>query len=144
MSELAVRWVAVAPSVRQRRLRNLAIAITAGVLAALLVVHVSGAIAGALWAGLTFSLGAAAALVRRPPRPADERQWSIAADGRVAVRLGDQMWPDVPPVFVSSAFIVLRTGRRTLEIWCEATPIEAFRRLSVAVRWPARRPTALH
>jgi hypothetical protein len=53
------------------------------------------------------------------------------------------MWPDAAAVFVSPRFIVLRAGGGTLEIWRDATPIEAFRRLSVAVRWQARRATAL-
>jgi len=37
--------------------------------------------------------------------------------------------------FVSSFLIVLRDGRRTLEVWRDATPPAAFRRLSVALRW---------
>jgi hypothetical protein len=46
---------------------------------------------------------------------------------------------DAAVIFASPAFVVLGAGRRSLEIWRDATPIPAFRRLSVAARWRVQR-----
>lgn len=138
MSDLAVRWVAVAPSAWQRRLRCFAFALSAGVLASLPVVHLFDSPAGALAAGAVALLGVAAVMGLRAPQPA-RFAWSVASNGDIAVRYDDRVFRDAVVVFVSPAFIVLRVGRRSLEIWRDATPIEAFRRLSVALRWRARR-----
>jgi hypothetical protein len=46
---------------------------------------------------------------------------------------------DASADFVCSFLIVLRHETRKLAIWRDATPVRAFRRLSIAVRWRVQR-----
>jgi hypothetical protein len=65
----------------------------------------------------------------------------VAPDGCVSVRWdrSADVSTQVGAVFVSSFLIVLREGRRSLEVWCDAAPAEEFRRLAVALRWRTTR-----
>jgi len=82
-----------------------------------------------------------AALWRRSGARLAGHDWRISGSGRVLVRWnGAEPAVDASPTFISSFLIVLRQGRRTLEIWRDAAPPQAFRRLNVAVRWRAHNP----
>jgi len=140
VSDIATNWIAVSRSAWRQRLRLGALALTAGVAAAVLLVHLSGSRAFAALGGAC-AICAAALLGRARGAPECERSWRIGRDGRVSVRW-DRSGADrseASAVFVSSFLIVLRHDRRSLEIWRDATPATAFRRLAVAARWRVER-----
>jgi hypothetical protein len=135
VSDLAVSWVAVAPSAWRRRLRCGAIAAVGAVTVATVAVRLtgSGTLAAVVAAG--FALLLVGVFARIDSFARDDRAWSLTADGRIVVRGDDATCRDAAIVYVSPFLIVLRAGWRSLEIWRDATPIPAFRRLSVAARW---------
>ena len=113
-----------------------ALALTSGVGVALPVMLSLGSpTAAALVAGAATCAAVVAGrgLAERQPRA----DWCVRADGSVWVQWesGGGHSDRVTAVFVSSGLIVLRDGARTLEVWRDATPAPAFRRLSVAIRW---------
>jgi len=140
VSDLSVSWLGVSRSAWRQRLEVGALALTAGVATALtLVVWLSSepiATIGGAGAMLLATLTG-----RRLLRPQRGGHWSVRADGVVAIWWdeGRQVSNGVAVAFVSSFLIVLRDGRRTLEVWRDATPPVAFRRLSVALRWRVAR-----
>ena len=92
------------------------------------------AFAGAVVAALAAALAQSVA-----GKPAVERSWSVGPDGRVWVWWDAAATPrEANAAFVSTYLIVLGQDRRRLQIWRDAAPETAFRRLSAAVRWGAR------
>jgi hypothetical protein len=139
VSDLAVSWVALAPSAWQRWLRRGALALSSAVIILLLVVHGADAprVVAAAAAGLLF-LAAVAWFVSRAKRGAGQRdaaEWRIDGDGHVSIRAAGQDGRAASVIFASPIVVVLRAGRRNVEIWRDAAPAVAFRRLSVAARW---------
>jgi len=138
VSDLSVSWIAVSRSAWRQRLEVAARALTVGVVAALVLVLLFDSELLALTGGGCALL---AALWRRSRVRLASHEWRISGSGRVLLRWnGAEPAVDASPTFVSSFLIVLRQGRRTLEIWRDAAPPQAFRRLSVAVRWCAHNP----
>jgi len=140
VSDISVSWLAVSRSSWRQRLQVVALALTAAVATAVVLV---------LWLGsepvATIGGAGAACLAtltaRRAVRPQRAGDWCIRADGGISIRWDgdDQVVNGVAADYVSSFLIVLRDGRRTLEVWRDATPSAAFRRLSVALRWRVAR-----
>jgi len=138
VSDLSVSWIAVSRSAWRQRLKVAALAVSVGVVAALILVLLLDSQPLALAGGGCALL---AALSLRPRDPLAGHDWRISGSGRVLIRWnGAEPAVDATPAFISSFLIVLRQGRRTLEIWRDAAPPQAFRRLSVAVRWCAHYP----
>jgi len=123
------------------RLRLAALVLSSGVGAALIVALWLGSETTAALAGVA-AMGAAALAGRKVAVRQPTASWCVRGDGRVSVRWGRRAAcsDGVSAVFVSSGLIVLRDGMRTLEVWRDATPSKAFRRLSVAIRWHVGRP----
>jgi hypothetical protein len=141
VSNLAVSWVAVAPSAWRRRLRCVALALAPSSLIASTLVLASGSDLFAGCAGAVAALAGAALAWAWSDRPGTS-VWSIGSDGCIAIRRQDEICRGAAVVFASPMFVVLRADRRTLEIWRDVTPVPAFRRLSVAVRWCTARTTS--
>jgi len=135
VSDISVSWLAVSRSAWRQRLKVAALTLTAGVATALALVLCLGSEAVATIGGAGAACLAMLTARRAAPRqPA--AQWCVRADGGISIRWGDgQLSHGVVASYVSSFLIVLRDGRRTLEVWRDATPPAAFRRLSVALRW---------
>jgi len=140
VSDISTHWIAASRSAWRQRLRLAALALTAGVVAAVLLVLLSGSEAFAAMGGAC-AMCVAALLGRASRAPKNDRSWRVRPDGRVSVRW-DSSGTDsseASAVFVSSFLIVLRRDRRSLEVWRDATPATAFRRLAVAARWRVER-----
>jgi len=138
VSDISISWLAVSRSAWRQRLRVAALALAVGVVAALILVLLLDSEPLALAGGGCALL---AALSLRSRGVLAGHDWRISAFGRVLIRWnGAEPAVDATPTFISSFLIVLRQGRRTLEIWRDAAPPQAFRRLSVAVRWCAHNP----
>ena len=112
--------------------------LTAAVAAAtsLVLLLDSYAIAGA---GAVVAALAAALAQSTARKPTLERSWSVGPDGRVWVWWDASAIPrEASAVFISPYLVVLGQGRRKLQIWRDAAPATAFRRLSAAARWRVR------
>jgi hypothetical protein len=136
VSDISVNWIAVARSAWRRRLQWAALTLTAGVATTCLLVLVLASPEMALTGGLlAMSFGALA--MHWIPERITAHAWCINPDGGVSIRwaAGAEPTGEVDAAFVSSFLVVLRQGRRTLQVWRDATPAPAFRRLAVAVRW---------
>jgi hypothetical protein len=139
VSDISVSWLGVSRSALRQRLEVGALALTAGVATAITLVVWLGSepIATIGGAGAMFLAALTARWLVRPQRGG---HWSVRANGAVAIWWDDrQVSNRVAAAFASSFLIVLRDGRRTLEVWRDATPPVAFRRLSVALRWRVAR-----
>lgn len=139
MSDISVSWIVISRSPLRERLQAGALGLTAGVIAALVLAlwfrSEAAAVAGGLAAACTAVL-----MGRSFARARDPGTWCVRPDGSVSIRWGaGGASDDVKAAFVSSFLIVLRHGTRTLEVWRDATPAAAFRRLSVAIHWRVAR-----
>jgi len=114
--------------------------LTSGVGAALPVVLWSGSAIAAAVAGVA-AMCIAALTGRRFVAAHASGSWCVRPDGTVSVRWdgGGKVSDGATAAFVSSFLIVLRDGRRKLEVWRDATPATAFRRLAVSIRWNVAR-----
>jgi hypothetical protein len=140
VSDISVSWLAVSGSAWRQRLQVAALGLTAGVATGVAIV---------LWLGSepVAMIGGAAAIctamltARFVVRGQRAGHWCIRADGGISIRWdGDhQLSNGVAAAYASSFLIVLQDGRRTLEVWRDATSPTAFRRLSVALRWRVAR-----
>jgi hypothetical protein len=140
VSDISVNWIAVTRSARRQHLRWAALALTAGVACACALVLVLDSHEMALIGGL-LAMSLAALVLHVIPESVMTHCWCVNHDGRVSIRwaVGAETSDEVNPAFVSSFLVVLRQGRRTLQVWRDATPAPAFRRLAVAVRWRVAR-----
>jgi len=118
------------------RLRWVAVMLTSAVAAALPVVLWSGSGAAAAVAGVA-AMCIAALKSRKFAAAQSGGSWCVRPDGTVCARwgVGGDVSDGVTAAFISSFLVVLRDGRRTLEVWRDATTPTAFRRLSVSIRW---------
>jgi hypothetical protein len=142
VSEISVSWIVVCRSAWRQRLHAAALGLSAGVVVAmLLVLATENGIVAAAGGALALLVGTAAGLRHRPPSGA---RWSVGPDGRVLVQWdGAAAAVEAAPAFVSTFLIVLAQRTRRLEVWRDAAPACAFRRLSAAVRWRAPRRVTL-
>jgi hypothetical protein len=145
VSDISVSWLAVSRSAWRQRLLQGALGLTAGVAAALpLVLWLGSEAVAAIGGGGATCVGA---LVGRNLISAKSAgSWCLRHDGSVSIRWAraTEAVDGASAVLVSSFLIVLRHGARTLEVWRDATPSTAFRRLSVAVRWHVARKGSVH
>jgi hypothetical protein len=122
------------------RLRWVALMLTSGVGAALPIVLSLGSETAAAVAGLA-AMSMAVLRGRKFVAAQAGGGWCVRPDGTVSVRwdAGGEVSDGVTAAFVASFLILLRDGRRTLEVWRDATPTTAFRRLAVSIRWNVAR-----
>jgi hypothetical protein len=118
---------------RRHHLLSVALSVTFGIAAAIVLILLVQ-LRSLAFAGGAVAAGATWLAARRRIAPADNRHWSIDRDGRALVRQADVV-VEATVLFSSSFLIVLRHGKQTLEVWRDATPPTAFRRLAVAARW---------
>jgi hypothetical protein len=136
VSEIRVNWIDAVRSAWFERLRRGAWSLTAALAAALGTIRLLDSSFAAAAAASVAAVIAACATGASKTSPAS---WRVCADGRAQVRWNAGAPVDAQAVFVSTFLIVLRHAGRDLAVWRDAAPSAAFRRLSVAMRWPGAR-----
>jgi hypothetical protein len=136
MTAAGLAWISLAPS-RMRRAWLRAAAGLSGLLAltlsaAALIEPTVGLLAGTAAAAAAVLLAGWAAQATPPAV-----SLSIDAGGALWLRHGatDAAAVPVKPVFASDRLVTLRSGRRTMAVWRDSLPPDAYRRLCAHVRW---------
>jgi hypothetical protein len=139
-----VPWTPLAPSQRERRLRQLGAVLAVATAATVLITALRSEPFDVALAALALLLAVAAAWVWRARR-APSMDVAIDADGRLLVRSSTGV--DVGPSLARCRFaapwlISIRSGTMWVPIWPDSVPPSTFRRLWVHIRWSSGRVTS--